>query len=62
MDVVLFMLKTLLLIAVSFAFFFALAAGLGADLGANASADLAASQDGRGCEAVRLKNCVFLIF
>lgn len=58
MGVVLFVFKTVLLIAVSFAFFFALAAGLGADIGA----DLAAVKKPAGCEAVDFKNCVFLIF
>lgn len=60
MGVVLFIMKTLLLIAVSFAFFFALAAGLGADL--SAGAGFAASQPVPGCEAVDFRNCIIMIF
>ena len=62
MGVVIFVMKTLLLIAVSFAFFFALAAGLGADLSANTGAGLAATQAAPGCEAVAFRNCVIMIF
>ena len=62
MGVVIFVMKTLLLIAVSFAFFFALAAGLGADLSASGGAHLVASQAAPGCEAVTFRNCIIMIF